>query len=278
VAVEVFREAGCEGAMAFGGGSSVDFAKAVALAATHQGHLQEYKAGLDGVATGGTLTPLVAIPTTADTGSEVSSGAFIIMNNGEKLILAGRNLVSLTAICAPSLTLYLPPFLAAATGMDAMTHCVEALQSPEDNPRAEAVACDGIKRGILEGHLLRAIQDGADKDAQWRMMVAATEGAMAFSKGLGAVHSMSHACSADQSLRLHHVTLNAVLLQTVLIFNRDHVGHKYARLNTAMGIGPEIDPADFIRKLNTELGLPASLGEMDVERDSIPKANPATTH
>ena len=197
-------------------------------------------------------------------------GAVIIINNGEKLILASRNLVPLTAICDPSLTFGLPPFLTAATGMDAMTHSIEALLSPEDNPPAEAVACEGIERGIREGHLLRAVQDGADKDARWNMMMAATEGAMAFSKGLGAVHSMSHACGADPSLRLHPGTLNAMLLPTVLFFNRGHIGDKYARLNTATGIGPEMDPADFIRKLDTELDLPASLGGMGVKRDAIP--------
>ena len=102
------------------------------------------------------------------------------------------------------------------------------------------------------------------------MMMAATEGAMAFSKGLGSVHSMSHACGADQTLRLHHGTLNAVILPTILDFNRDHVGDKYARLNAAMGVESSSDPAEFIRSLNAELGLPANLSEMGVEKDAIP--------
>ena len=101
-------------------------------------------------------------------------------------------------------------------------------------------------------------------------MMAASEGAMAFSKGLGAVHSMSHACGADQSLRLHHGTLNAVILPTILDFNRDHVGDKYARLNSAMGISNDSDPAEAIRTLNSDLGLPANLEEMGVKRDAIP--------
>lgn len=269
-AVEVYREAGCDGVVAFGGGSSMDLAKAVALAATHEGDLLQYTAGLGGVAKIGAVAPLIAIPTTAGTGSEVSSGAVIIMNNGEKLILASRNLVPRTAICDPALTSGLPPMLTAATGMDAMTHCIEALLSPEENPPAEAVACDGIERGIREGHLLRAVRDGDDPDARWHMMMAATEGAMAFSKGLGAVHSMSHACGADQALRLHHGTLNAVLLPTVLEFNRDHVSDKYARLNAAMGVEADADPADFIRTVNADLGLPSNLGEMGVQRDAIP--------
>ena len=268
-AVAKYQEAGCDGVVALGGGSSMDLAKAVALAVTHEGDLLQYTAGLGGADKIGTVAPLIAIPTTSGTGSEVSSGAVIIMNNGEKLILASRNLVPMTSICDPSLTLGLPPRLTAATGMDAITHCIEALMSPQINPPAEAVACDGIERGVREGNLVKAVKDGSDEDARWHMMMAAAEGAMAFSKGLGSVHSMSHACGADQSLRLHHGTLNAVILPTILDFNRDHVGDKYTRLNAAMGIDASADPAEFIRELNAEIGLPANLGEMGVQKDAI---------
>ncbi len=268
-AVAKYQEAGCDGVVALGGGSSMDLAKAVALAVTHEGDLLQYTAGLGGANKIGTVAPLIAIPTTSGTGSEVSSGAVIIMNNGEKLILASRNLVPMTSICDPSLTLGLPSRLTAATGMDAVTHCIEALLSPQINPPAEAVACDGIERGVREGNLVKAVKDGSDEDARWHMMMAAAEGAMAFSKGLGSVHSMSHACGADQSLRLHHGTLNAVILPTILDFNRDHVGDKYTRLNAAMGIDASADPAEFIRELNAEIGLPANLGEMGVQKDAI---------
>lgn len=269
-AVERYRADGCDGVVALGGGSSMDLAKAVALEVTHEGDLIDYTAGLGGVEKIGQVAPLVAIPTTSGTGSEVSSGSVIIMNNGEKLILISRNLVPLTAICDPELTLGLPPNLTAATGMDAVTHCIEALLSPEINPPAEAVGCDGIERAVRDGHLLAAVNDGSDLDARWHMMMAATEGAMAFSKGLGAVHSMSHACGADETLRLHHGTLNAVFLPTILDFNRDHVGDKYDRLNKAMGLDASADPAEHIRKLNAELGLPANLAEMGVQADQIP--------
>jgi len=268
-AVATYRRADCDGVVAFGGGSSIDLAKAVALSITHEGDLLEYTAGLGGAGKIGPVAPLIAIPTTAGTGSEVSSGAVIIMNNGEKLILASSHLIPRTAICDPELTVGLPSHLTAATGMDAVTHCIEALLVPHLNPPAEAVACDGIERSVREGHLLRAVSDGADKDARWNMMMAATEGAMAFSKGLGAVHAMSHACGADQNLRLHHGTLNAVLLPTILDFNRDHVENKYTRLNAAFGIEPSADPAEFIRKLNAELNLPANLAEMGVSLDSL---------
>ncbi len=270
-AVIRYKEDGCDGVVALGGGSSMDLAKAVALAVTHEGDLIEYTAGLGGVAKIGSVAPLVAIPTTSGTGSEVSSGAVIIMNNGEKLILASRNLVPLTAICDPELTVGLPPRLTAATGMDAVTHCIEALLSPQINPPAEAVACDGIERAIRDENLLEAFRDGQNIEARWHMMMAATEGAMAFSKGLGAVHSMSHACGADENLRLHHGTLNAVFLPTILDFNRDHVGNKYERLNKSLGINIEADPAEHIRRLNIELGLPANVAEMGVEPDQIPE-------
>jgi alcohol dehydrogenase class IV len=269
-AVELYRASGCDGVVALGGGSSMDLAKAVALAVTHDGDLLEYTAGLGGASKIGSVAPLIAIPTTSGTGSEVSSGAVIIMKNGEKLILASRFLVPATSICDPELTLGLPPLLTAATGMDAMTHCIEALLSPQINPPAEAVACDGIERGIREGNLIKAVKDGSDRDARWHMMMSAAEGAMAFSKGLGSVHSMSHACGADQNLRLHHGTLNAVILPTILDFNRDHVGDKYQRLNAAMGIAADANPSDFIRDLNAEIGLPANLSEMGVSSEAIP--------
>lgn len=269
-AVAQYKESECDGVVAFGGGSSMDLAKAVALAVTHEGDLLEFTAGEGGMGKIGPIAPLVAIPTTAGTGSEVSTGAVIIMDNGEKLILASQHLVPRTAICDPMLTLGLPPHLTAATGMDAITHCIEALLSPQINPPAEAVACDGIVRGIREGHLLGAFTDGSSEDARWHMMMAATEGAMAFSKGLGAVHSMSHACGADQELRLHHGTLNAVILPTILDFNRDYVGDKYARLNEAMGLDANADPAEYIRTLNSELGLPANLAAMGVTSDKVP--------
>jgi 4-hydroxybutyrate dehydrogenase len=268
-AVSRYKKDDCDGVIALGGGSSIDLAKAVALSVTHDGDLLEYTAGLGGVQKINQVAPLVAIPTTSGTGSEVSNGAVIIMNNGEKLILASPRLVPLTAICDPELTVGLPARLTAATGMDAVTHCVEALLSPQINPPAEAVACDGIERAVQDGNLLRAFEDGKDIDARWHMMMASTEGAMAFSKGLGAVHSMSHACGADENLRLHHGTLNALFLPTILDYNRDHVGKKYERLNKALGLNIEADPADYIRQLNQRLGLPSSLAEMGIESHQI---------
>ncbi|MDP1626773.1 MULTISPECIES: iron-containing alcohol dehydrogenase [Alphaproteobacteria] len=268
-AAGVYREAGCDGIVAVGGGSSMDLGKAVALAVTHEGNLIDFTAGRGGAQKIGAVAPLIAVPTTAGTGSEVSTGAVVIMSNGKKLILASKHLVPRIAICDPDLTLGLPPLLTAATGMDAVVHCIEAVCSRQVNPPADAVGLDGIRRALGQGFLERAVADGADKDARWNMMMASTEGAMAFTKGLGAVHSMSHACGALPGLRLHHGTLNAVCLPTVLRFNHAQIGPALERIATSMGLPGGADVSEEITALNIRLGLPANLGAMGVTGDMI---------
>ena len=269
-ALELYKQNNCDGVVGFGGGSSMDLAKAVALMANHEGNVVDYSVNEGGTGKIQETVPTVAIPTTSGTGSEVSLGAVIIMNDGRKLILASNHLVPNAAICDPELTLGLPPVLTAGAGMDALTHCIEAILSPMDDPPAEAIGLDGVERIIRKESLIRACEDGQDKDARWNMMMASTEGAMAFSKGLGAVHSMSHAVGADQELRLHHGTLNGVILPTILRFNKDHVGDKYARISRAMGKDESTDLADEIEKLNEKIGLPSGLAAMGVTEDMIP--------
>ena len=269
-ALELYKQNNCDGVVGFGGGSSMDLAKAVALMANHEGNVVDYSVNEGGTGKIQETVPTVAIPTTSGTGSEVSLGAVIIMNDGRKLILASNHLVPNAAICDPELTLGLPPILTAGAGMDALTHCIEAILSPMDDPPAEAIGLDGVERIIRKESLIRACEDGQDKDARWNMMMASTEGAMAFSKGLGAVHSMSHAVGADQELRLHHGTLNGVILPTILRFNKDHVGDKYARISRAMGKDESTDLADEIEKLNEKIGLPSGLAPMGVTEDMIP--------
>ena len=270
-ALEIYKGNNCDSLIGFGGGSSIDLAKAVALMVNHEGELIDYSVNEGGIEKIKNLAPMVAIPTTSGTGSEVSAGSVIIMNDGRKLILISEFLRPKVAICDPELTLGLPPQLTAGVGMDALTHCIEAILSPVIDPPAEAVGLDGIERVIKERSLIRAVEDGKDKDARWNMMMASTEGAMAFSKGLGAVHSMSHALGANEELQLHHGTLNAVLLPTILRFNRDHVGDKYSRISRAMGQKGEIDLAEEIEILNAKIGLPSGLKEMGVKEDMIPE-------
>lgn len=172
------------------------------------------------------------------------------------------------AICDPELTFGLPPVLTAATGMDAMAHCIETFLSPLVNPPAEAIALDGLAKAA--GHIERATRDGQDREARWNMMMAAMEGALAFQKGLGAVHALSHPLGALHELRLHHGTLNAVLLPGVIRFNAPAVGDKLARLASAMGLAAGADVAQAITELNARLGIPAGLKAMGVPREALP--------
>ena len=269
-ALELYKSNNCDGVVGFGGGSSMDLGKAVALMANHEGNVIDYSLNEGGFSKINKTMPMIAIPTTSGTGSEVSVGSVIIMDDGRKLILASQYLIPDAAICDPELTLGLPPVLTAGAGMDALTHCIEAIMSPINDPPAEAVGLDGIEKIIREESLLRACQDGQDKEARWNMMMASTEGAMAFAKGLGAVHSMSHAAGANQELRLHHGTLNGVILPTILRFNKNHVGDKYSRICRAMGKSESTDLADEIEKLNEKIGLPSGLSEMGITEEMIP--------
>ena len=269
-ALEAYKTNDCDGVIGFGGGSSMDLGKAVALMANHEGNVIDYSLNEGGFTKIKKTVPMIAIPTTSGTGSEVSVGSVIIMNDGRKLILASEHLRPDAAICDPELTVGLPPILTAGAGMDALTHCIEAIMSPINDPPAEAVGLDGIEKIVRDESLVNACKDGQDLDARWNMMMASTEGAMAFSKGLGAVHSMSHAVGADQELRLHHGTLNGVILPTILRFNKDHVGDKYARISRAMGKDESTDLAEEIEKLNEKIGLPNGLAAMGVTEDMIP--------
>lgn len=261
-ALHAYRLDDCDGIVAIGGGSSIDLAKAVALLATHERPLRQYAAINGGVAKIGPTVPLVAVPTTAGTGSEVGRASLITLNDGRKLGFLSPYLIPDLAICDAELTRSLPAGLTAATGMDAIAHCVETYLSPKINPPADAIALDGLRRASK--YLIRAVKDGSDMEARSEMMIAALEGALAFQKGLGAVHSMSHALGGLKELKLHHGTLNAVLLPPVLRFNQSHCGDKFDHLKAAMGLPGDADlPAEFER-LNAELGMPKNLRAMGV--------------
>lgn len=268
-ALDRYREAGADGIIAIGGGSSIDLGKAVALLATHAAPLVQYAAIEGGGAKITTaVAPLIAIPTTAGTGSEVGRGSVIVLNDGRKLGFVSPHLVPKVAICDPELTLGLPPALTAATGMDAIAHCIETFLSPLVNPPADAIALDGLARAVT--HIEAATREGTDRDARWHMMMAAMEGALAFQKGLGAVHALSHPLGALHELRLHHGTLNAVLLPEVLRFNAPQVGDKLGRLALAMGLPRSADVAQAIAELNARLGIAANLRAMGVPREVLP--------
>ena len=266
---DLYRAQNCDGLVGLGGGSPIDLAKGVALMLAQKEPLEELEVNRKGTAKIGRLPPLVAIPTTAGTGSEVSIGAIIITDDGRKATFASRHLVPPVALCDPELTLGLPARLTAATGMDAVAHCIETYLSPVDNAVADAIALDGLRRAVRDGALKRAVAQGSDLEARTQMMTAALEGALAFAKGLGAVHAMSHSVGRLKGLNLHHGTLNAVLLPCVMRFNQKAVPEKMQALGEAMGLTKSEEVATAIERLNREIGMPASLGEMGVKRDLV---------
>ncbi len=272
-AVEVFKREGCDGLVAVGGGSSIDLAKGVAIAATHPGPLTTYatiEGGSPKITTA--VAPLIAVPTTAGTGSEVARGAIVIVDDGRKLGFHSWHIMPKAAICDPNLTLGLPPLLTAATGMDAIAHCMETFMAAPFNPPADGIALDGLERGWT--HIERATSNGQDIEARLNLMSASMQGAMAFQKGLGCVHSLSHSLGGVNP-RLHHGTLNAMFLPAVIAFNASAESVKkdsrLERMARAMGLPASDDAAGnigaAIKAMNSRLGLPSGLAAMGVTRD-----------
>jgi 4-hydroxybutyrate dehydrogenase len=264
-----YRDQRCDGVIAIGGGSPIDLAKGVAILATHPGPLEQYAAILGGLKRiTATAAPVIAIPTTAGTGSEVGRAALLTLSDGRKLGFISPHIIPKRAICDPELTLGLPPSLTAATGMDAITHCFETYLSPRDNPPAEAIALDGLKRAMA--NIETAVHDGSSRAARSEMMMAALEGGLTFQKGLGAVHALSHPLGGLKTVSLHHGTINAILLPGALRFNQSHAARKYEVLRATLGLRLGADLAGHIEQLNAKLGLPSKLGPLGVTRDIVP--------
>jgi 4-hydroxybutyrate dehydrogenase len=272
-AVEVYKANRCDGLIAVGGGSAIDCAKGVAIAATHEGPLTHY-ATIEGGSARITdkVAPVIAVPTTSGTGSEVARGAIIIVDDHRKLGFHSWHLVPKTAICDPELTLGLPPKLTAATGMDAIAHCMETFMSAAVNPPADGIALDGLERGWSS--IERATKHGDDREARFNLMSASIEGSLAFQKGLGCVHSLSHSLGGVDP-RLHHGTLNAVFLPAVIRFNAAADSMKkdrrLERMAHAMGLRSGDDVAEAVQDMNGRLGLPTGLAQMGVQRDWFPQ-------
>ena len=272
-AAAIYKASKCDGLIAVGGGSAIDCAKGVAIAATHEGPLTTYA-----TIEGGSLkitdraAPLIAVPTTSGTGSEVARGAIIIVDDHRKLGFHSWHIVPKAAICDPELTLGLPARLTAATGMDAIAHCMETFMSAAFNPPADGIALDGLERGWA--HIERATRDGSDREARFNLMSASMQGAMAFQKGLGCVHSLSHSLGGVDP-RLHHGTLNAMFLPAVVQFNAAAESmqkeKRLERMARAMGLASGSDIADALRDMNARLQLPAGLATMGVMSTSFEK-------
>lgn len=215
--------------------------------------------------------PVIAIPTTAGTGSEVGRGAILILDDGRKVGIISPFIVPKTAICDPELTVKLPVQLTAATGMDAIAHCLETFMSPLFNPPADGIALDGLNRAW--SHIEQATSNPEDRDARLNMMSASMQGALAFQKGLGCVHSLSHSLGGINP-QLHHGTLNAIFLPSVIQFNTPATTmvqeRKLDRIAAAIGLASASSVASEVLNLTKRLGLPTTLAQLGVTRELFP--------
>jgi alcohol dehydrogenase class IV len=264
--IAAYRAGNCDGVIAVGGGSALDVGKSIAFMVGQSRPIWDFedvddwwtRADPAGVA------PVIAVPTTAGTGSEVGRGA-VVTNEAthEKKIIFHPLMLPKLAISDPELTVGLPPKLTAWTGMDALAHCIEAYCAPGFNPMADGIAVEGIR--LIADHLPTAVRDGNDLEARSRMLAAASMGAAAFQKGLGAVHSISHPVGAVYDT--HHGLTNGVVLPYVLTFNRPAIEERMAYVAAALGLpGADFDALiEWLLVFRSSLFVPHSLGELGVQ-------------
>jgi len=262
-ALEAYVKNQCDSVIALGGGSPLDVGKIVRLRVKRP---DKSLAQFDFEADWSGLAPLVAIPTTAGTGSEVGRSSVIVLNQRKTCIFHPSLLASL-AVLDPELTTGLPPRLTAATGADALTHCIESFTSPVYHPLCDAIALEGIH--LIADALPRAVRNGSDLEARGSMLVAAMMGGIAFQKDLGAAHSLSHPLSS--LCGLHHGTSNALTLPVVMEFNAARKPGLYRRVGVALGSAELTDAAIIqrVRALLTEVGLPPGLAAHGVKTSQL---------
>ncbi|WP_375687000.1 iron-containing alcohol dehydrogenase [Pseudooceanicola sp. LIPI14-2-Ac024] len=273
--LKVYREGGYDGVVAFGGGSGLDLAKTVAFMAGQSRPLWDFedigdwwtRADPAGIA------PIVAVPTTAGTGSEVGrAGVITNSETHEKKIIFHPKMLPAVVICDPELTVGMPKGITAGTGLDAFAHCVEAYSSPHYHPMSQGIALEGMR--LVKEYLPRAYADGADIEARAQMMSAAAMGATAFQKGLGAIHALSHPIGAWH--HTHHGTTNAVCMPAVLQFNKAAIADRFDAAAAYLGIaGGFAGFCDYVDRLNDQLGVPktlTALGVKDPDVDTLTKA------
>ena len=266
-AAATYAKNGCDGIIAYGGGSPIDLAKCAAILINHPSPLGSYALSAGGASKiTGNIPPVIAIPTTAGSGSEVGRAALITSSEGQKFGIISDHLIPRACICDPQLTVSMPSLLTAATGMDAISHCVECFCSPRFNPVADAIALSGLARGM--NNIIPATKKG-DIKSRSEMMMCSLEGGLSFQKGLGAVHSLSHPLGGLTSKKLHHGTLNAIFLPHVLAFNFDYCTDKMKTIADKLNIGPAVEvPAAFERIIN-DLKLPARLRDLGLSNQDL---------
>ena len=272
-AVAAFAEGKCDLVVGVGGGAPMDVAKLVRLAATHSLPLAEYDDAIGGDAKiTQPMPPMIAVPTTAGTGSEVGRSAVVtIAATQRKTVIFSPRLIPDVAILDPALTVSLPPGLTAATGFDALTHNIEAYCAKGDHPMADAIALEGIE--MVARSLPEVMEDPRSIEHRGIMLKAAMMGAVAFQKGLGACHSLAHPLGAE--LGMHHGLANALCLPAVLDFNRTAITMKIARIARILGVkGKDLETLAFecsgkVRAFRKQLGLASGLAEAGVEEDRL---------
>jgi alcohol dehydrogenase class IV len=263
-----FRAHGADVVVAVGGGSPLDAGKLIALRTTHDRPMEEYDDAIGGDAhITSNVPPILTIPTTAGTGSEVGrSGVVTLAATGRKTVIFSPYLLAKTALLDPELTVSMPPRVTAATGFDALTHCIEAYLSLGDHPMADGIALQGIE--LCAKHLPRAVEAGADLVARGAMLKAAMMGAVAFQKGLGVCHSLAHPLSSEKNL--HHGLANALCLPAVVDFNNAVVPERVERIRRLVDM-TSTSLSNALRSLREKIGLPAGLSSEGVTRSDLPK-------
>ena len=262
--LEAYRSGGHDGVIAFGGGSGLDLGKVVAFMCGQSRPVWDYEDVGDWWtrADADKIAPIICVPTTAGTGSEVGRAG--VLSNSvthEKKIIFHPKILAQVVICDPELTVGMPKAITAGTGMDAFAHCLEAYCSPHYHPMSQGIALEGMR--LVKENLPRAYADGNDIEARAHMMSAAAMGATAFQKGLGAIHALSHPIGAFYNS--HHGTTNAVVMAPVLKFNRAAIETRIERLAAYLGIAGGFDGFyDYVIGLNASLGIPANLTELGV--------------
>ncbi|WP_170576466.1 iron-containing alcohol dehydrogenase, partial [Ruegeria atlantica] len=268
--VAAYNAGGHDGVIAFGGGSGLDLGKMVAFMCGQTRPVWDFedigdwwtRADADAIA------PIIAVPTTAGTGSEV--GRASVITNSEthaKKIIFHPKVLPTVVICDPELTVGMPRFITAGTGLDAFAHCVEAFSSPHYHPMSQGIALEGMR--LVKEYLPRAYADGTDIEARAQMMSAAAMGATAFQKGLGAIHAMSHPVGAV--FNTHHGTTNAVCMPAVLEFNAPAIADRFTQAAAYLGIDGGFDGfRSFVQEFNDSLGIPRKLSDLGVTKASIP--------
>ena len=267
--VAAFNAGGHDGVIAFGGGSGLDLGKAVAFMCGQTRPVWDFedvddwwtRANADAIA------PIIAVPTTAGTGSEVGR-ASVITNKQDKVkkIIFHPKFLPSVVICDPELTVGMPKFITAGTGLDAFAHCVEAYSSPHYHPMSQGIALEGMR--LVKENLPRAYDNASDIEARANMMSAAMMGATAFQKGLGAIHAMSHPVGAI--FNTHHGTTNAVCMPAVLRLNAPLISDRFDQAADYLGIkGGFSGFQAYVQDLNDQLEIPAKLSHMGVVTDQI---------